>query len=375
MPTGNRRWRTARRVLSVSLAVISAGCGRSAVRPVAATQSPAAPPSVSRQALAQSSPAPPIPPTLAVPDRSLPVATPPDLAQASPTASTPLLDAALDRAEALQTTVAGEVAKPADRPHVLPVSATRRGTDPTDAPEAPIPELAPSPEPAAAETTAPPPESITALPDFSPAESSKPAPEPTPPPPAEPVPAPAAPSEPSPQAQAAPAPPAPATPDSLSSSAAPLGEGHAEARPETPEEPTEIAGAEALAITTLMPCRRVRGFGDVDAWGAPRVHPGQAFILYSELAGVGYEAAGDRYHSRVTASAELIPDGTTTPAWRETLGLAEETAPSPRRDYFVSYLITIPESLRAGAYHLKVTQVDEVGARTASRSIPLAVGR
>ncbi len=345
MPTGPLGRRFAKRVWVVALLAIPAGCSRLAVRPAApapASTMPSAPTpvaSVPREVLNR---ALPDPDQQATPPAEAP--EPAALALAEPAAPTPMLDAALERAEALKATVAGEVAhnEPAPATVALPPLTT-------------LPPIAIPPEPSQPATGPPNEASVPtekALPDLAPA--------------VDPVPAPVAdPKAPTMLPEPATTPPAEAAVNEAPTPAGPVVE--VVAPPEVIEAP--------LQISALRLCRKVRGFGDVDPWTAPRIRPGQSVIVYSELSGVHYEEAGERVRSRIAGSAEWFVQGAQSPVRREALGLAEDTADRPRHEFFVGYVVTVPATLPPGSYQLRVTQVDEVGQSSDSRSVPLVVER
>jgi hypothetical protein len=57
------------------------------------------------------------------------------------------------------------------------------------------------------------------------------------------------------------------------------------------------------------------------------------------------------------------------------LGTGEDTCPRRRRDYFISYMYTIPRTLAAGRYTLRLTEKDLIADRSAAREVPIAIVR
>ena len=59
--------------------------------------------------------------------------------------------------------------------------------------------------------------------------------------------------------------------------------------------------------------------------------------------------------------------------WEQAPGTAEDVCPRRRRDYYVNYRITLPESLAPGSYQLRLIQDDLVANHTASRAVPFVI--
>lgn len=128
-----------------------------------------------------------------------------------------------------------------------------------------------------------------------------------------------------------------------------------------------------LEIADLRLCQRVRGFGVFEPLEPSACKSGLPVILYCEMAGLRYERSGEAYHSRMASSVDLVPLGEETPLWHVTLGTAEDTCSRRRRDYYVNYRLTLPETLRPGPYQLRLTQKDELAGRTTSRTLSLTI--
>ena len=57
------------------------------------------------------------------------------------------------------------------------------------------------------------------------------------------------------------------------------------------------------------------------------------------------------------------------------LGTADDVCHHRRRDFYVNYRITLPESLAPALYELRLLQDDLVGNQSAARTVALTVGR
>jgi hypothetical protein len=129
----------------------------------------------------------------------------------------------------------------------------------------------------------------------------------------------------------------------------------------------------ALEITDLRLCRTVSGFGSFQPWEESSVKAGQALLIYCEMTGLQYEARSDRFHSRLSTHIELRSDANGSVAWERSPGIPEDVCRRPRRDYYVNYLVGLPESLETGTYRLRLTQTDLIANRTASKEITLEI--
>jgi hypothetical protein len=61
--------------------------------------------------------------------------------------------------------------------------------------------------------------------------------------------------------------------------------------------------------------------------------------------------------------------------WEQSLGETEDQCRSRRRDNYVNYRVTLPSTLPAGDYRLRLIQTDLVGKRTASSELSLTIPR
>ncbi|MBX6313039.1 MAG: hypothetical protein IRY99_09020 [Isosphaeraceae bacterium] len=128
-----------------------------------------------------------------------------------------------------------------------------------------------------------------------------------------------------------------------------------------------------LEVTDLRLCRRVRGFGDFDPIESEALRPGQAVVLYWELAGVRAEPDGDHFRSRLSARIEILPAEGDEPLWSQSLGAGEDHCRRRRHDYYLNAALHLPASLSAGSYRLRLTQMDTLAGCSASRAIPLMI--
>jgi hypothetical protein len=149
---------------------------------------------------------------------------------------------------------------------------------------------------------------------------------------------------------------------------------------ETSSQAATIRGAvedlEAMApleISELQLCRKVKGFGDFEPLEATACRAGHGVIIYCEMAGVRYESEGSLHRSRLASRVEVVASSGGEPVWTHSLGTADDLCRRRRRDYYVNYRMTLPESLTPGSYELRLIQDDLVAHHSATGSVPLLI--
>lgn len=130
---------------------------------------------------------------------------------------------------------------------------------------------------------------------------------------------------------------------------------------------------EPLEVTALQLCRRVNGFGSFEPIDPASCKPGQAVIVYCEMSGLRYSAAGGVFHSRLSSRVELTASAGGNVVWSDDLGVAEDLCRRRRRDYYVNYRLVIPDQIPPGTYQLNLVQSDELAGRSASGSLVVTI--
>ena len=139
---------------------------------------------------------------------------------------------------------------------------------------------------------------------------------------------------------------------------------------------TAVAEARpSLEIVAIQLCSKVRGFGEVESVDPNTIRPGQRVRIYCEMTGLEYRSEGETFVSRLAAHIELQSGADGPVVWEQTPEIARDVCRRPRRDYYVSYLIELPASMKPGPYRLRLVQTDLLGNRAASREIPMTLIR
>ena len=130
---------------------------------------------------------------------------------------------------------------------------------------------------------------------------------------------------------------------------------------------------EPLRITEFVLCRKVLGFGAFETVDPMTIRSGQSVIIYCELSGLRYAFEDGSYRSRITSKLELVKGEGGQVVWSQSLGSADDLCRRRRRDYYVNYRIALPSSLPPGPYRLRLTQNDLVGQQTTDAELRVAL--
>jgi hypothetical protein len=153
--------------------------------------------------------------------------------------------------------------------------------------------------------------------------------------------------------------------------------GPAAADPALREAITALEANLPLTVGTLALCRKVQGFGQYEPLAEPSCRAGQTVVVYCELDGLRYEPEpdGGRVRSRLESTVELRAAEGDRVVWSQSLGTAEDVCRRRRRDYYVNYRLTLPDAaaLPPGAYRLRVHQRDAIAGNEATAEIPLTI--
>jgi hypothetical protein len=146
--------------------------------------------------------------------------------------------------------------------------------------------------------------------------------------------------------------------------------------PTTAEAPSAIPPLEklpSLGVSELHLCRKVHGFGSFEPLNATALKSGQRLLLYCEVTGLEYQPKERGFLSRLSSRIEIKAADSGLLQSEQELGSAEELFGRRRRDNYVNYVIELPKSLPPGNYSLKLIQTDLVANRSTSAEIPLQI--
>jgi len=132
----------------------------------------------------------------------------------------------------------------------------------------------------------------------------------------------------------------------------------------------------ALEIRFAALCDRIDGYGLYETRSAAEVTPGEAVLLYAELANVASVEEENGYHraSHANLIEILSQGGETDQVLAIELPVTEDRCRRQRRDYFASYAIELPPGLNPGPHVLRLTVTDQHSQRRAQYSVNFLLG-
>jgi hypothetical protein len=132
-----------------------------------------------------------------------------------------------------------------------------------------------------------------------------------------------------------------------------------------------------LSLPVVALCREVTQFGVYNPIDPPSFEAGRETptIVYCEVDHFRSEPTGDRqWRTKLTYEASLYSgsDQAVSVITRKPASVID-LCRNRRRDFFLADRLTIPASLPAGRYVLKVTVVDDLANRVAESTIPVTI--
>lgn len=129
-----------------------------------------------------------------------------------------------------------------------------------------------------------------------------------------------------------------------------------------------------LAIPTVALCRKVQAFGVYEPIEAKfPVAREHLAILYCEVE--NFSSTPDSahlYHTRLSQEVVLYTEQGQA-VWSAKSAQVDDASRRQRQDFFLAWLIHIPQSLGIGQYILKVTVTDQQSNRVAEATLPLKI--
>lgn len=130
-----------------------------------------------------------------------------------------------------------------------------------------------------------------------------------------------------------------------------------------------------LELHHVTLCHRISGFGNYERFRRDEFTAGQPVLLYAEVVGFKSELTPDgRFRSVMKSSLEVVEAG---PAGRIvesiTLAPSEDLCRNQRRDYYLSYEFTIPQSCQPGKHTLRLRVEDQLSRKFAVSTVNFLV--
>ncbi len=135
---------------------------------------------------------------------------------------------------------------------------------------------------------------------------------------------------------------------------------------------SRIDAAKRLVIPRILVCRQVRGFEDVVEVDAGKLRQGLPILIYVTLENFRSMSTAKGYRTLTMSTLEVFSaDGNLVQ--RQALGAAEDLVDVPRRDFFLTHQITIPQDLPSGDYVFDLCVDDLLGHDRARARIAVHV--
>ncbi|MHC4275421.1 MAG: hypothetical protein ACYSUR_17375 [Planctomycetota bacterium] len=138
-----------------------------------------------------------------------------------------------------------------------------------------------------------------------------------------------------------------------------------------------LAKQPQLVVAQALLCTRVGGFGDYDAF--PRnaegryaflAHTGQQAVVYVEIEDFTSEANEQgQWVTELSQQLVVISERDGIPVWREDWQAGVDLSHRRREDFFIVQVVTLPERLSVGRYHLKIRIRDDRSGAEAETAI------
>jgi hypothetical protein len=124
----------------------------------------------------------------------------------------------------------------------------------------------------------------------------------------------------------------------------------------------ELAAASKLDVRNLAFCEKVESYGWYTEFSRSQFKPKQQVILYAEVENFSaLRIADDSYETELQGSYQIFDSRGNLVDERE-LPLDKEVCRNYRRDYFLAYLIYLPDGISSGNYRLELTIEDKKGS-------------
>lgn len=124
----------------------------------------------------------------------------------------------------------------------------------------------------------------------------------------------------------------------------------------------ELAAASKLDVRNLAFCEKVESYGWYTEFSRSQFKPKQQVILYAEVENFTAQRTSDNsFETELQGSYQIFDTRGNLVDERE-LPLDKEVCRNYRRDYFLAYLIYLPDGLSSGDYRLELTIEDKKGS-------------
>jgi hypothetical protein len=133
-----------------------------------------------------------------------------------------------------------------------------------------------------------------------------------------------------------------------------------------------LANISTLDLRNLTFCSEVVSFGVNTEFDSFAFRPGDEVVLYIEVDNFAAHPKGDQYETELHGSYEILDDAGRR-VTNNVLPLDRQVCNNRRRDYFIPYVLTMPDDIEPGTYRLQLTIEDVIGKKSNQASIDFRI--
>jgi len=127
-----------------------------------------------------------------------------------------------------------------------------------------------------------------------------------------------------------------------------------------------------LVVRNLTFCTAIQSFGCTTPFSTYEFRPGQPVLLYVEVDNFTSEPTPKGYHTALRSRFRIL-DAQGRCVEDHDFTVTEEYCANQRRDFFISYDLTLPEKLSPGRYTLELTVEDLKSKKVGQSSIAFSI--
>lgn len=135
---------------------------------------------------------------------------------------------------------------------------------------------------------------------------------------------------------------------------------------------TQLRKMGTLQIRNLGFCSEIYGFGAYEPIPQPKFMPGAEASLYTEIENYRSDSTERGFHTLV-ATSYRVEDKSGSLVDEGEFPVVEDYCLSQRRDFHITYGVTLPTAIYPGEYHLKLTITDQLGDKIGEDSVPFEI--
>ena len=134
----------------------------------------------------------------------------------------------------------------------------------------------------------------------------------------------------------------------------------------------KLAELGGLQVRNPQFCTRVDGYGSFTKFKEYAFKPGQDVVLYVELDNFRCESTDGGYRTALSSRYRIL-DSQSKQVTEHEFPAIEEVCQNRRRDYYISFRVTMPQRIYNGRHTLQLTVEDTLGKKVGQTSIEFTI--